>query len=93
MNAQHLSRTRSGPLALRRTGEMAAIFMIGDGLLGLTQPRRHVAIWRSDYRAVDLFVRPFAGKPAGRRLYGTLQIAAGLGLAALLLQANAKSAA
>ncbi len=30
--------------ALRRTAEMAAVFMIGDGLLGLLQPERHVAL-------------------------------------------------
>ncbi|WP_342657462.1 hypothetical protein NPJ82_11620 [Sphingomonas sp. NY01] len=68
--------------ALRRTAEMAAVFMIGDGLLGLLQPERHVALWRSRTPAVDLLVRPFAGRPTRRRLYGALQLAAGLALAA-----------
>lgn len=71
-------------LALKRTAEMAAVFMIGDGLLGLTQPDRHVALWRSDIGAVDALVRPFAGKPGRRRAYGLLQLAAGLALAAAL---------
>ena len=50
-------------LAARRTAEMAAMFMIGDGLLGLLQPQRHVALWRSDVAAADALVRPFAGNP------------------------------
>ncbi|USI74755.1 hypothetical protein [Sphingomonas morindae] len=70
--------------ALRRTAEMAALFMIGDGLLGLAQPRRHVDLWRSRSAAVDALVRPFAGKPGRRRLYGAVQLAAGLALAARL---------
>lgn len=45
-------------LAAARFAEMAAIFMIGDGLLGLLQPRRHVALWRSDMAALDSLVRP-----------------------------------
>ena len=69
-------------LAVRRTAEMAAIFMIGDGLLGLLQPRRHVALWRSQAAAADFVVRPFAGHPGRRRAYGLVQIAAGLALAA-----------
>lgn len=69
-------------LGLRRTAEMAAVFMIGDGLLGVLQPRRHVALWRSDVRAVDGLVKPFADRPGRRRAYGLLQIAAGVALAA-----------
>lgn len=67
--------------ALARTAEMAAVFMIGDGLLGLLQPERHVRLWRSKIGAVDLLVRPFADRPGGRRLYGAAQITAGLLLA------------
>ena len=71
-------------LALKRSAEMAAVFMIGDGALGLLQASRHVALWRSSVPAVDLLVRPFAGKPGRRRSYGLLQIAAGIALAASL---------
>lgn len=70
--------------ALNRTAEMAAVFMIGDGLLGLLQPERHVALWRSRVPAVDLLVRPFAGRPGRRRLYGAAQMAAGVLLASRL---------
>ena len=71
-------------VALKRTAEMAAVFMIGDGLLGLLQPDRHVGLWRSDVGAVDALVRPFAGRPNRRRAYGLLQFAAGVALAAAL---------
>jgi hypothetical protein len=71
-------------LGLRRSAEMAAVFMIGDGMLGVFQPERHVELWRSDVRAVDILVRPFADHPARRRAYGLLQIAAGLVLASAL---------
>jgi hypothetical protein len=71
-------------LGIRRSAEMAAVFMIGDGLLGLLQPQRHVALWRSDVGAVDALVRPFADRPSRRRAYGLLQVAAGLALASTL---------
>jgi hypothetical protein len=75
---------RNRTTALARTAEMATIFMIGDGLLGLTQPSRHVDLWRSPYPWVDMLVRPFAQQPGRRRIYGILQIAAGLALASRL---------
>lgn len=71
-------------LGIRRFAEMAAVFMIGDGLLGLLQPTRHVDLWRSDITAVDVLVRPFDAHPARRRAYGLLQIGAGLILASAL---------
>ncbi|WP_375391096.1 hypothetical protein [uncultured Sphingomonas sp.] len=71
-------------LAVKRAAEMAAVFMIGDGLMGLLQPERHVGLWRSDVTAVDLLVRPFGGRPGRRRAYGLLQIAAGIALSAQL---------
>lgn len=71
-------------LGLKRAAEMAAVFMIGDGALGLAQAVRHVNLWRSDVKAVDMLVKPFGGKPGRRRAYGLLQIAAGIALAASL---------
>ncbi|NJC33736.1 hypothetical protein GGR88_001210 [Sphingomonas jejuensis] len=71
-------------LAVKRAAEMAAVFMIGDGLLGVLQPKRHVKLWRSDVTAVDLLVRPFHKHPTRRRLYGVLQASAGVLLASAL---------
>jgi len=69
-------------LLSRRAAEMAATFMIGDGLLGLLQPRRHVALWQEQAGGAQWLVRPFVGRPALRRAYAVAQIAAGLALAA-----------
>lgn len=71
-------------IGIRRAAEMAAVFMIGDGLLGITQPARHVGLWRSEIGAVDVLVRPFAGRPGRRRAYGLVQLGAGLLLASRL---------
>ncbi len=71
-------------IGIRRAAEMAAVFMIGDGLLGIFQPQRHVRLWRSDVDAVDILVRPFAGHPGRRRAYGLLQLGAGIALASTL---------
>lgn len=60
---------------------MAAIFMVGDGLVGLAQPHRHVAMWRDSRFAGGTLVRAFVGRPRLRQAYGAVQIAAGLWLA------------
>lgn len=65
----------------KRAAEMAAVFMVGDGLLGLTQPRRHVGLWKEDALGAQALVRPFRGRTALRRAYGVAQIGAGLWLA------------
>ncbi len=69
-------------LLSRRAAEMAATFMIGDGLLGLIQPRRHVELWQEQAGGAQWLVRPFVGRPTLRRAYAVVQIAAGLALAA-----------
>ncbi|MBW6525368.1 hypothetical protein KZ813_00785 [Sphingomonas sp. RHCKR7] len=69
-------------LLARRTVEMAAVFMIGDGMLGLLQPRRHVALWQERALGAEALVAPFVGRPGRRRAYALLQIAAGIALAA-----------
>lgn len=71
-------------VGLKRSAEMAAVFMIGDGALGLLQAARHVDLWRSQVPAVDALVKPFGGRPGRRRLYGLAQMAAGIALAASL---------
>ena len=71
-------------LSLKRTAEMCAIFMIGNGVVGLATPQRQVSLWRSDVKPVDALVRRFDGRPGKRRLQGALQLAAGLLLASRL---------
>ncbi|WP_448500807.1 hypothetical protein [Sphingomonas sp.] len=64
-----------------RAVEMAAMFMIGDGALGLLQPRRHVSLWQDDALGSEKLVAPFRDRPGRRRAYALIQIAAGLWLA------------
>lgn len=66
----------------KRAIEMAAIFMVGDGLIGLAQPRRHVDLWKDDALGAERVVAPFVDRPGRRRLYALAQIGAGLWLAA-----------
>ena len=70
------------PPITARVAEMAAIFMVGDGLIGLLQPRRHVALWQERALGTEKLVKPFIDRPGRRRLYAVVQIAAGLALAA-----------
>ena len=72
--------TVSGRL-IPRVAEMAAIFMVGDGLVGLIQPRRHVDLWKDKALGAEHAVAPFVDRPGRRRLYACAQIAAGLLLA------------
>ncbi len=65
-----------------RVAEMAAIFMVGDGLIALVKPRRHVDLWKDRALGAEITVRPFVDRPGRRRLYALVQIAAGLALAA-----------
>jgi hypothetical protein len=70
--------------SLKRTAEMCAIFMIGNGIVGLATPQRQVSLWRSEVKPVDLLVRRFDGHPGKRRFQGAWQLAAGLLLASQL---------
>ena len=87
-NAEEVTAANGGEsnlsIGLKRAAEMAALFMIGDGALGMLQAARHVDLWRSPVGAVDALVRPFGGRPGRRRAYGLLQFAAGVALAAAL---------
>jgi hypothetical protein len=82
--AEANGRETTVSLSVKRAAEMAAVFMIGDGALGLLQAARHVDLWRSPIGALDVVVKPFAGKAGRRRLYGLVQIGAGVLLASRL---------
>ncbi|WP_203309481.1 MULTISPECIES: hypothetical protein [Sphingomonas] len=74
--------SRPGSRLAPRVVEMAAIFMVGDGLIGLVQPRRHVDLWKDEALGAEKVVAPFVDRPGRRRLYALVQVAAGLALAA-----------
>ena len=76
---------------LKRTAELGAIFMIGNGLLGLLQPNRHLELWKSDVPAIDVFTRADQKRSVGtRRAFGLLQVGAGILLASQMKASNAK---
>ncbi|TPG12402.1 hypothetical protein [Sphingomonas oligophenolica] len=66
---------------IARVAEMAAIFMVGDGVVGLIEPRRHVDLWKDRALGAEKAVAPFVDRPGRRRAYALIQIAAGLALA------------
>ena len=68
----------------RRVAELMATFMIGDGLLGALQPRRHVALWEKDALGAEVTVAPFVDHLGRRRVYGAAQIGLGLLIASRL---------
>lgn len=74
---------------LKRTAELCAIFTIGNGIVGLVQPERHLDLWTSDTPMIDRFVaKDRERSPAARRAIGLLQVGAGLLLASRLKQAR-----
>lgn len=77
---------------LKRTAELSAIFMIGNGVLGLLAPQEHLDLWRSDVAAVDRFTHADAKRsPGQRRNVALLQVGAGMLLATALLKALPKA--
>jgi hypothetical protein len=73
-------------IALRRTAEVAAMLMIGDGVVGIAVPRRHIPLWRTRFAPLAAVVKRFDGKPLiQRRLFGAAQVAIGIAAASLAL--------
>jgi hypothetical protein len=54
---------------------------IGDGVLAMLEPRRHVALWRSGPRLWRKTLTPFIRRPELTRLLGLAGIGFGLWLA------------
>lgn len=67
-----------------RTIELCATFVTGLGVLGLIQPRSHVALWRDAPLGLGRRVAPHVGNPARRRLEAAAQLAGGIATLLLL---------
>lgn len=65
----------------RRGFEMLAMLMIGDGLLALAWPQRHVFIWRRGPRAWRRVADYFQARPGLTAWLGAAEAVAGLWLA------------
>ncbi|HRX86607.1 MAG TPA: hypothetical protein P5572_16410 [Phycisphaerae bacterium] len=81
--------TQNGHLLQHRLLETAAMMVIGDSVLALVAPRRHVALWKDGPRWWERMAEPFIRNPNMTRALG----AAGLGLGIWLAQRNEPTAA
>jgi hypothetical protein len=65
----------------RRVTECVAMMMIGDGALGVLEPRRHMKLWEAGPDWWRSIVRPFAENSALTRCVGAAELVAGVWLA------------
>lgn len=65
----------------QRITELAALLMVGDGIVGLMQPERHTRLWWSGPRRYREAMEPFVRSPALTRVAGAAEAAVGLWLA------------
>lgn len=73
-------------LSLKLSAEMLAILMIGDGVLALTQPRRHMQLWNTGPEPWRKLCSYFEQRPDLTRAVGLASIGLGLWLASGLRQ-------
>lgn len=62
----------------QRIAEIAALLLIGDGMVGMLQPERHTRLWRrgpAPYRAA---MEPFVRHSWLPRILGAVETGAGL---------------
>ncbi len=65
----------------RRIKELAAIAVIGDGVVGFVVPRRHSLLWKVDPEGYQEAIRWFAERPSLVRLLAAVELGLGLMLA------------
>jgi len=73
-------RMRDCELLQKRVLESVAMIMIGDGVLGLLEPRRHVLLWRSGPRFWRKTLTPFARRPGLTQLFALAELGLGIWL-------------
>lgn len=57
------------------------MLMVGDGLLAVLEPRRHVKLWMDGPKLWRTTMMPFAKHPGMTRVLGSLELALGVWLA------------
>ena len=68
-------------LPSRRTFETLGMMMIGDGVLAVLEPRRHVALWRSGPAGLRKAMGYFERRPLLTAGVGVVEVALGVWLA------------
>lgn len=65
----------------RRLIELFGLAMIGDGLLGAVQTRRHMRLWQTGPTPVRKTMEYFTRRPVATRLLSVAELGLGLWLA------------
>ena len=68
-------------MVAERLKESLAMLMIGDGMLALADPHRHMALWRRGPSWWQAMIDPFVNRPELTRLAGVAEALAGYWLA------------
>lgn len=67
-----------GCVIQERVTEIAALLLVGDGVVGMLQPERHVRLWQRGPRTYRAAVEPFVKHPGLTRVLAAAEAAAGL---------------
>ena len=62
----------------QRATEIAALLMVGDGVIGMLQPERHARLWQSGLRPYRAAMEPLVRHRGLTRAIAAAQVAAGL---------------
>lgn len=69
-------------LVVRRVVELGALFLIGDGIMGLIKPRWHSLLWHFGPQLAKAAAEELASHPKTARAIYLAEVAAGIALAA-----------
>ncbi len=69
-------------LAVRRLMELGALFMIGDGIMGLIKPRWHSLLWHFGPELAKAVTEELAEHPKTARVIYVAEVAVGIAIAA-----------
>ena len=69
----------------RRLLELAGLILIGDGLMGLLQPRRHSLLWHVGPQLAKAVTEELADHPQTARTIYAAELAVGVALATFQL--------
>ena len=62
----------------QRATEIAALLMVGDGIVGMLQPERHTRLWQSGPGPYRAAMKQFVRHPGLTRVVAAAEAAAGL---------------
>lgn len=69
-----------GSLAWRRVNEIVGMLMVGDGMIAMAHPVKHVELWRGGPPAWDRVMGYFSERPMLTRAFGAAELGFGIWL-------------